>query len=610
MANSAIRIPIPGSIINAPSAEAGDMLRFDPLLGQGGTFVNFKPLIGDMYPFTKNAVLDFYVSVKDQTETSVWSDAVAKGMTLAASLNLNGVPQVNDIRLGINLPSGRPNYTLEVVGNMMVWGNGVEAGNIKGRIQYYQGGVGTDTTSEYLIFKTPIKSHTDAELDAVQNSLKTGRLLTKHPTTKETYFARVEDIMVAGDGISIQGNTVSVNVGASFTEGGGLNEISSPAGLTIRLDSNRTGGENEAFKVVESVSLPNGQAVDFSLLKVVRQHQAVVDWNGTEFVIGEDTSQTWPAVKMAVGAGTRLLPSGFLIEDGAPVTADANTEEILDQEGYPSTASGGSTYARLFGAVAANPADIILTGAAGDPATAVYYDKQQQVLVSTSQSTGRFGFLPGFGSMFYDNGYANPGSFVAGFLNKHPDGGGIKVKSGDNNNDEFSLFLENGDVSYDTSVTTGSRSDLTARQFTIAPNPTDAVTNGEYRNIVASNAPVFTVRATTGDTFVRGFLVMPFLPGINSTVNGVDNNPTGSKGSGSADGELLYSTHTDATGRVSIRRYTWNAASSRWIGPNATFTLPKGTVYAKADGTLAITKVGDHIPNHGLNGVSNWLLSD
>lgn len=602
MANSAIRIPIPGSIIDAASAVDGDLLYFDSTIGNGGSFVNFKPLIQDIRPFTKNSTLDFYVSVKNQAETSSWESATAKAMTLAAGLNAEGLPVETDMRLGVNLSVGRPSHNLEVVGDIMVWGNGLEGGDILGRINYYSNDTATPSASfSNLIFSTPLKAHTDPELDAVQSSLRTGRLLVKHPTSKATYFARLEDILSPGNGISVTDNTVSI---------GSIDSIESATGFTIRLDTNESGGESEAFRVVESVTLPNGQASDFSLLKVVRQHKAVVEWNAGAFQIGDEVSQAWPAVKMAVGTGSRFLPSGFLVEDGAPVTADDTDIATLDQEGYTSISAGGSVYARLFGPVAANPADIILTGPAGLPNQAIYFDSALQSSATATEGNGRFGFLPGIGTMWASNGYANPGSFVAGFLNKHGDGGGIKVKSGDINNDEFSLFLENGDLFYSTSQTTGTANELTARQFTIAENPSNGAPNEQYQNIVAANAPVFTVRATTGDTFVRGFLVMPFLPGINSDVDGTDASPVGNAGAGVSDGVTIYSTHVNASGVVSIRRYAWSTAGNAWVGPSATFTLPKGTVYCDASGNVKIARQGSHIPNHGLNGVSTWRVSD
>jgi len=601
MANSAIRIPIPGSIIDAASAQDGDLLYFNSTLGQSGSFVNFKPLIQDIRPFTKNSVVDFFVSVKNETETTSWEAATVKAMTLAAALDANNEAVQSDMRMGINLQNGRPSHTLEVVGDLMVWGTGLEGGDILGRINFYSNDTTTPQASfTNLIFSTPLKSHTDAELDAVQSSLRTGRVLAKHPISKQTYFARVEDIAVAGSGVSIVDNTISV---------GAISSVSSPTGFTIRLDSDRIGGESEAFSVVESVAITGGINADLPLLKLVRQHKPVVNWVGGSFQIGDDNSQTWPAVKMAVGAGSRYLPSGLLIEDGAPVTADDTDVSTLDQEGYGSTTAGGSVYARLFGAVAANPADIIITGTSGQPTTAFYYDKAISAPATNGTSSGRFGFLPGIGTMWDKNGYANPGSFVAAFLNKHADGGGIKVKASDVNNDEFALFLENAAVQYDTTKVTGANGELEARNKVIFVDPASSVPNGQYRNILAADAPVFTVRASTGDTFVRGMLVMPFLPGITSDFTGTDATPTPS-GTGVADGTVIFTTHTTNAGIVSIRKYTWNTAGNAWVGPSAEYTLPKGTVYCDGSGNVKIARAGTHIPNHGLNGVSLWRTSD
>jgi hypothetical protein len=604
MANSAIRIPIPGSIIDAANAQDGDLLYYNSTLGQGGSFTNFKPLITDLRPFTKNSVLDFYVSVLSETESTVWENATTKGMTLASGLDSEGRPVVNDIRLGVNLAIGRPSHTLEVVGDLMVWGNGLEGGDIVGSIKYYQGNDGSSGGSpafSNMIFATPLKSHTDAELDAVQSSLREGRILAKHPTTKQTYFARIEDILSPGAGIAITGNTISVSQD--------LSTITSDSGVTIKLDNNRTGGETEALAVVESVSLPNGQPIDFPLVKVVRCHTPNVQWSGSAYVLGSTTSQEWPTVKMAVGTGTRLVPAGLVIEDGAPVTADGGES---NQDGYAS-GLGGSFYARLFGAVASNPADIIITGSAADPSQAYYYDAGLGADSRVETSSGRFGFLPGVPE-FLGKGYANPGSFVAGFLNKHIDGGGVKVKTGDENGDEFALFMENSDIVYDTGATGGDvTTPLNARHYTIAEDFVGGTVTDQYRNVLAEHAPIFTVRATTGDTFIRGLLTMPFLPGINSDVNGIDTSPVGSS-VGATEGEVIYTTHTNSAGVVSIRKYEWcftcgPAGSSTWT-LKASYTLPKGTLYCDASGNLKVTRAGSNITNHGLNGVTSWLLSD
>lgn len=605
MANSAIRIPIPGSIIDAAGAQDGDLLYFNSTLGQGGSFTNFKPLITDLRPFTKNSVLDFYVSVLSESESTVWENATTKGMTLASGLDSEGRPVVNDIRLGVNLAIGRPSHTLEVVGDLMVWGNGLEGGDIVGSIKYYQGNDGSSGGSpafSNLIFATPLKSHTDAELDAVQSSLREGRILAKHPTTKQTYFARIEDILSPGAGIAITDNTISVSQN--------LSTITSDSGVTIKLDNNRTGGETEALSVVESVSLPNGQPIDFPLVKVVRCHTPNVEWSGSAYVLGSTTSQEWPTVKMAVGTGTRIVPAGLVIEDGAPVTADGGES---DQDGYAS-GLGGSFYARLFGAVASNPAEVIITGSAADPATAHYYDTGLGADSRVTTSTGRFGFLPGVPNLVGVGGFANPGSFVAGFLNKHIDGGGVKVKTGDENGDEFALFMENSDIVYDTGATGGDvTAPLNARHYTIAEDFVGGTVTDQYRNVLAEHAPIFTVRATTGDTFIRGLLTMPFLPGINSDVDGVDTSPVGSS-IGATEGEVIYTTHTSSAGVVSIRKYEWcftcgPAGAATWT-LKAIYTLPKGTLYCDASGNLKVARAGNSITNHGLNGVTSWLLSD
>lgn len=587
MANSAIRIPIPGSIIDAVNAVDGDMLIFNQAIGQNGAFVNFKPLIQNLQPFTGQSVLDFYVSLTGGTGTS-WENATVRGMTLAAAQQSDtNNPISNDIRLGINLEegAGRPSHTLEVAGDICVWGRGIKGGDMVGTLDFYNAPTGTNPPSlesDNLLFKTPIKLHTSAELDLVQSSLRAGgRLLVRRPSASaETYFARLEDILTPGTGIQVNGNTVSL---AEFCE------INCPTGFTIRLDTDVTGGESEAFRVVESVGA-SGSVADFPLLRLVRQHGGAITWNGTAFQIGSNTDQTFASTKMGVGTGNRFLPGGVVVEN---------------------LATQSCRYARLFGSVADNPADIIITGTAGQPATAIYHDISGSAPATQVTGTGRFGFLPGFESMDTGGGgYANPGSFVSGFLNGDADGGGIKIKACDDNGDEFALFMENGELSYLTGATGGSGVDLKARHFAIQDDVTSANPNEQYKNILAKNAPIFTVRATSGDTFVRGFLSMPFLPGINSDL---DQTPTVT--GGISAGVVKRTTEVDAeTKVVTINKYEFcsncgtpdNAAI--WV-LKAQFTLPKGTLYSDANGNVKIAKGGSHVRNHGLNGVTNWTNS-
>lgn len=592
MANSAIRIPIPGSIIDAANASDGDLLYFDSTRGQGGAFVNFRPLIQNLSPFTKNSQLDFYVSIKGEQEATNWADAVKRGMVLATALNENS-PISDDIRLGINLESGRPSHNLEVVGDFMIWGAGLEAGDILGRTKFYSNNTQTPQPSpENLIFATPLKNYSDGELSNVQPSLRQGKLLLRHPITLDTYFARLEDILIPGNGIIVDGNTVSFGGAIDFSQ------ISSPTGITLRIDSDNVGGEKEALNIVEKVALPGGGVGDFSMLRLVRSHGAEITWEGGAFNVGNSTSHGWPTIKMSVGSGSRITPSGFVYEDGTPIN------NLSDQDQYPNI---GSYYSRLFGPVANIPTDIVITGTAGQPNTARYFDLDKGVSSDNLNGGGRFGFLQGFASMSELGGIANPGSFIGGYLNKHNDGGGLKVKACDTDGDEFALFLENGNVVYDLSTSTGSGGSLTARHLTVANNAVETSPNDQYKNVLAKDAPVFTVRATSGDTFIRGFLVMPFLPGINSRFEGKPTQP------GEENGTTVFSTEIGPDESVSLIRYVWdfsaNGGAGDWI-VMASYTLPKGTLYCDSSGAIKVSRGGSHISNHGLNGVTSWKTSD
>jgi len=592
MTNSAIRIPIPGSVIDAVNANNGDLLYFNATQGQGGRFISFKPLIQDLRPFNGTSRLDFYVSTKSESETSSWEDATTLGMTLASGLDGSNRVLDGDIRLGINLDFGRPTHTLEVVGDMMIWGRESEAGNVLGRIKFYSNETNSGVTPETLVFGTPLKNHSNEELNSIQSRLQAGRLLVRHPDTKDTYFARLQDIVVPGNGVTVNNNIISV--------GDNFENISSPRGITLTIDTDKNAGENEAFKIVERVSGPLGLELDFPLLQLVRAHGSGLTWNQTanQFTPGNSSSQGWPTVKFGIGTGSRSIPNGMLVEDGVFVTG------TLSQEEYDVI---GAKYARLFGEVATDPTVIAITGNPSDPQTAFYVDTGRGVAATEPQNDGRFGFLLGFESMNTKGGFADPGSFVAGYLNKHPDGGGVKVKVGDTDGDEFALFMENSNVAVNSNLTGGERGELSARHLTIVENTELTGVNDQYRNILAQHAPVFTVRGTTGDTFVRGFLVMPFLPGIQSDVNGKPTLP------GAENGVVVLSTHENPDLTVSMVRYQWDTTqlggAGDWV-PVAEYKLPKGTVYCDANGNVKICRVGGNIRNHGLDGVTSWSTSD
>jgi len=608
MANSAIRIPIPGSIINAPSAQDGDMLFFDPLFGNGGAFVNFKPLIQDLRPFTKESRLDFFVSIADSTETTTWDVATARGASLIAATNPIGTPNPDDIKFGVNLGAADPNSNLEVGGDLFVWGRGNIGGGIIGSLAFYSfnaespGPTWNNTTwfSPYRYLDRT--NNTDQAVLAGLRStgeIYRGDLLVRSLDSKQTFFVQLDQIAVAGNGINITGNTI---------EAGSFSELSSNTGVTVRIDANNDTRE-DYFRVVEKVT-----SGDYPLMSISRAHGQVIEWDATtsSFLPGVASNQTWPVPKIGIGTGRRLLPAGIVMEDGFNVTGNFGD--------FPTDATGLSTHhARLFGPVAHDPLDIVITGTAGNSASANYFDLDANASINTTESNGRFGFLMGVVGM--TGGIANPGSFVAGFLSKHNDGGGIKIKSGDANNDEFSLFIENSLITgpdYDPTTSTGADGGLNGRSFSIFSNPSSATTNGQYRNILASHAPVFTVRATSGDTFIRGFLTMPFMPGINATWDGTISGATITQpdinninGTNPPLGFRFYGVYRDtATNEIYVRQYEKQtvAGNPAWVQIGS-YKLPKGTVYSTSDGTIKIAKGGNHIPNHGLDGVSNWQLS-
>lgn len=619
MANSAIRIPIPGSIISAADAANGELLRFDAQSGNGGAFVNFKPLITDMFAFTRQGKLEFRVSLKDQTETTSWEAATKLGMVLAAG-TINGEFNANDIRLGVNIGTASiPARTLEVNGDFKFWGNaGGDAGAVLGRVAFYK--VPTDGTQRgetpaNRLFFTPISA--DAPTDpAVLARLKgsNGRFLAIDTVTSASYMVQLDDCVAAGNGITITDNTISL---APVTG------VESTEGFTITLDTNRNGDEQDMFVIRESVTGNGSNVIKHPLLSLVRTHQPLLRWNGTRFVMGTSESSKWPTVKLGVGTGDRFLPSGLLIEDGEPVVGWAD----VPTEGYISSSPASLRFARPFGKVSQIGSNVELASIdelnPTDPNLAYWYDSFNGIFITDPSKAGRFGFLPAIGSMGGDHAIANPGSYVAAFLSKHPDSGGIKIKTGDRNNDEFALFIENGDVE-DTSLSvTGSINDFTqgllGRNASLGFDSGITGTLSEYANAVVADGPVFTVRAGSGDTFVRGFLVMPFLPGMQADTNSA---PSGVAANGTHVYQCFENTTTSPVtdplgtvtqgadvsgiiGGVTMRRWTFDSSLSTWV-ISASYSLPRGAVYCDANGSLKIVRKGTDIKNHGIGGITRW----
>lgn len=118
---------------------------------------------------------------------------------------------------------------------------------------------------------------------------------------------------------------------------------------------------------------------------------------------------------------------------------------------------------------------------------------------------------------------------------------------------------------------------------------------------------------------------MPFIPGMEAD--------TDSAASGvAADGTHVYQCFENTTtsaipdplggvsteaadvaggvGGVTMRRWTFSTGTGTW-SITASYTLPKGTVYANAAGDLKIVKKGPSIKNHALGGItSRWNDSD
>jgi hypothetical protein len=388
-------------------------------------------------------------------------------------------------------------------------------------------------------------------------------------------------LITGGNGIAVSGNSISVV---------GVSDLASSEGVLVRVDTNTN--DVSAF-VVSDVTNLDGSPDNIQMLSVSRQHGQLPSVVNGSYVLGNGNDQASNGVKVAIGtgfAGGSRLPCGaLLVEDGIQTTNLIDTS-ITNQNGMGSQVA---RFARLFGPVAGNPGAVGITGNGNIDSTVRYYDVGLSIDTTSVTGGGRFGYLPalstitGSGSVVeVDGAYAFPGSFVGAFLNKDQFGGGIRVKACDISNKEFALFLENGtaQIGFD------------GRQ-NVWPAAAGDVPNHLYKDWQASDAPVFTVRATSGDTFIRGMLVMPFLPGIQAQASAP-----------SPPGADYFSVITDGTtGVVTLHKLVWNGSA---YNSASSYTLPKGTIYADNNGNIKIAKGGSHITNHGLNGVGNWRTCD
>ena len=192
MANnySAIRIPIPGNVIDTPNAANGDLLVFS-----NGKYQNFKPLVLDLRPYTNQHALDFRTSIAGGGS---FDEATKRGMLLYSD---NGTAAAHHLVISPELDQpqfARANATLDVRGT-------VSFGSTGGTSILHPDGHTRPTSSNQVFFSV---------LDS--NGLIDYRTL--------------ENSNVAGGNnfISVVGNIISLNTGglnadgALFTAGTGI----------------------------------------------------------------------------------------------------------------------------------------------------------------------------------------------------------------------------------------------------------------------------------------------------------------------------------------------------------------------------------------------------
>ena len=194
---SAIKIPVPGNLIDTPNAEQGHLLRFN-----NGVYSNFKPLIIDITPDSGARSLTFNVSIG----TAGSYDATTEtGMFLSKNSNSSGI---NDFSLNINGGRFAATSTLGVNGDVSI-----------GQTNQYifpDGATRPEFESKFIPL---LKSDGNIEFDFLSSIAKTPD----------------NTINVSGNDISVNRDVLAFNL---YTAGDGIN-------LTGQSDS-VTGGVIEA----------------------------------------------------------------------------------------------------------------------------------------------------------------------------------------------------------------------------------------------------------------------------------------------------------------------------------------------------------------------------
>lgn len=192
---SAIKIPVPGNLIDTPGAQNGHLLHFND-----GVYTNFVPLIVDLRPDTGNQNLTFNVSVGSGDDS--YNDLTETGMYLQRA-NTDS----NDMRLSINNGTQMGNANLHVEGNTQIT-EGLVLGPAGKNLYFDNTGYTRPTTSTNSKFLR-YQSNGEIKLDTLENST-TGADGAVTLKFKDNQFVLE---LIGEDGIHVDAdNTISAHV--------------------------------------------------------------------------------------------------------------------------------------------------------------------------------------------------------------------------------------------------------------------------------------------------------------------------------------------------------------------------------------------------------------
>jgi hypothetical protein len=395
---SAIKIPVPGNLIDTPNAQTGDLLRYN-----NGVYSNFRPLIVDLYPTTNNKSLEFRVSVGSDGSYDTDTEA---GMYLH-KVTSNGANKDFSLTINAVTMEGEGRATLDVNGNFalgqtnpILFPNGATRPiNVKNK---FVSVLKSDGTIEFKFLDSIINQMDDDDntIHVSGNSVEVNRDELAQTLYTAKYGVQIPPAS-ANDGVS--GGVIEADLQWLRTNS------TDPSGQY----SSEIGG---LFKVHGGLSLTNGEiSIDGSELAQWFSNGEGITLTTVDETLKIDTNIDW------------LLGSGNLFTYGQGISNDSGTLNTTTKQLVAQTHDGPQTALGLATVGGSACSHVRIEGRG-----AFYVTGGWDVCSGTCPVEAQRWFTASFRPM---NGGALAG--------EEDDGGGIEILTSDKNNDEFSIKCEN-----------------------------------------------------------------------------------------------------------------------------------------------------------------------